>query len=70
MNSTYKVHEHQLEEIDKVLDVLQLAWRITNEDADCLVSPGVIASTIWVAHQSISEVIYAVREQGNKRDMA
>lgn len=70
MNSTYKVHEHQLEEIDKVLDVLQLAWRITNEGADCPVSPGVIASTIWVAHQSISEVIDAVREQGNKRDMA
>lgn len=70
MNSTYKVHEHQLEEIDKVLDVLQLAWRVTNEDADCPVSPGVIASTIWVAHQSISEVIDAVRGQGNKRDMA
>lgn len=70
MNSRYLIQEHQLEEIDKTLDVLQLAWRITNEGADCPVSPGVIASTIWVAHQSISEVIDAVREQGNKRDMA
>jgi len=66
MNSTYKVHEPQLEEIDKVLDVLQLAWRITNEDANCSVSPGVIASAIWVAHQSISEIIDAIREQGAK----
>lgn len=70
MNSRYLIHEHQLEEIDKVLDVLQLVWRITNEDANCSVSPGVIASAIWVAHQSISETIDTIREQCLKRTKA